>query len=139
MSHYITPVFILALLTSQFSSPSTTPTLHTCHALQTHCKPTASSSSLQMCYLRPTKYACGHVSPIHEPGYQRPSAKEDANQSDPYTEWPTHKDTTLNGCQDSNRRGVRCPEPLEDLEVIYQDDEGGECDECKAKKKCTVL
>lgn len=54
-------------------------------------------------------------------------------------QWPTHEDTTLNGCQDSNRRGARCPDLLENLEVVYQEEEGGECDECKAKKKCTVL
>ena len=83
-----------------------------------------------MCYLRLTRYTCEHTSSIHPPGYTRPYPINDATQSHPLTEMPTHKDSGVLGCQDAGRRGARCPEELAELDVTFVEKEDV-CDECK--------
>lgn len=85
-----------------------------------------------MCYLRLTIYTCSHISPIHPPHYQPPTAT-DPDQANPNTEWPTHKDTACEACYDASRRGIRCPEPLGKMEVVYREGKG-KCDECREKQ-----
>jgi len=85
-----------------------------------------------MCYITRTRYSCTHLSPFHPPTYKRPSAAEDAVQANTKTEWPTHKDTELDGCQDACRRGARCSGLLEGLELIEKTKEGL-CEECESK------
>jgi hypothetical protein len=82
-----------------------------------------------MCYLRLTRYACHHTSPIHPLDYIRPSAAVDKMQSNPNTEWPRHPDTGCIGCQDAGRRGARCGGPLEKLESFEEESERV-CEDC---------
>ncbi len=93
-----------------------------------------------MCFIKHTRYACGHISPLHRPGYQRPNPPPPTNtpgdpghlirQSNPLTEWPTHPDTTIEGCQDAGRRGVRCTDLLEDMKTMELDSDKL-CEDCK--------
>lgn len=53
-------------------------------------------------------------------------------QANPRTEWPTHDDTSVVGCQDSLRRGARCSRRLEDLDCWYHDVDRV-CEDCEGK------
>lgn len=88
-----------------------------------------------MCYLHLTRYSCNssHTSPIHAAGYQRPSPAEDARQASLETEWPTHEDTSVEGCQDACRRGARCPGRLEELDKILYRDVERRCEACRGQ------
>lgn len=76
-----------------------------------------------MCYIIRTRYSCTHLSPFHPPTHKCVS---------PTTEWPTHKDTVLQTCQDVCRRGVRCSDRLEDMKAVEKMKEGV-CEECEDK------
>ncbi|KAF2793358.1 hypothetical protein K505DRAFT_362063 [Melanomma pulvis-pyrius CBS 109.77] len=82
-----------------------------------------------MCYLNLTRYTCTHTSPIHTSPKPTP---ETLKQSHPNTEWPTHPDSSVYGCQDASRRGARCSDPLENLEKLYMDVKRV-CEECEKK------
>jgi hypothetical protein len=86
-----------------------------------------------MCYTIRTRYSCGHISPYHHTDHINSplsnKTNRDVAQASSETEWPTHKDTMLRGCQDACRRGARCGGLLEKLEVVERNGHGV-CDEC---------
>ncbi|KAF2105954.1 hypothetical protein BDV96DRAFT_607743 [Lophiotrema nucula] len=74
-----------------------------------------------MCFIRHTRYFCGHISPIHTATYDRRTLTRPTNLrswqdwSPEMSEMPSHPDTDVMPDQDCLRRGTRCPGLLEKL------------------------
>jgi len=77
-----------------------------------------------MCHLLLTRYSCSHTSPLHPPGYNRPSIGK----------VPTHPDTEVQTCQDAGRRGALCRSLLGSLDVVYRD-VARVCEACEERER----
>ncbi|KAF2661477.1 hypothetical protein K491DRAFT_673793 [Lophiostoma macrostomum CBS 122681] len=87
-----------------------------------------------MCWISPTRYTCGHLSPIRKVGYTpRPQQRGDIERDE-----DTHEGTGVVHCLSYSRcrlAGCGDPQPLEKLGIKNVKQGTGPCDECKKKGK----